>query len=245
LEALGVRVQTLPLNKRIYADLLALIQGGELGPGAALPTEKEFQERYGVSRAPVRQALARLENEGHIRRTPGRGSEVLQLQVAPTVHLSGFAHFYNRLADSITSRILKVETVPADAEIVGHLRLEPGTPVLKVHRVRMVSGEPTAYMTNFFAMPAFALEFPDTGTEYFTLQQFIRQNFNRDEAEVQEDLVATIAPKEVAEVLHVAPGTPVLFVTRRGWDGQRQPVELSRYWARTDLTTYRTFLSTK
>jgi GntR family transcriptional regulator len=240
-----VTVKDLPLNKRIYADLLALIQGGELGPGAALPTEKELQERYGVSRAPVRQALARLENEGNIRRTPGRGTEVLQLQVAPTVRLSGFAHFYNRLADHITSRILKVETVAADEEIAGHLGLEPGLPVMKVHRVRMVSGEPTAYMTNYFAVSDFSLEFPDTGTEYFTLQQLIRQNFKRDEVEVQEDLMATIAPPEVCQVLQVPTGTPVLFVTRRGWDSQRKAVEVSRYWARTDVMTYRTFLSTK
>ncbi|MDB4895973.1 MAG: putative transcriptional regulator of N-Acetylglucosamine utilization, GntR family [Firmicutes bacterium] len=237
--------KNLPLNKRIYADLLTLIQRGELGPGAALPTEKELQEQYGVSRAPVRQALARLENEGHIRRTPGRGTEVLQLQVAPTVKLSGFAHFYNRLVDSITSRILKVETVPADEEIAGHLGLEPGLPVMKVHRVRMVSGEPTAYMTNYFAVPDFSLEFPDTGSEHFTLQQLIRQNFHRDEAEVQEDLVAAIVPPEVGQVLQLPPGTPVLFVTRRGWDSERRPVEVSRYWARSDVTTYRTFLSTK
>jgi DNA-binding GntR family transcriptional regulator len=238
-------VKSIPVHKRIYDDLLALIQSGELGPGAALPTEKELQEQYGVSRAPVRQALARLENEGHIRRTPGRGTEVVQMQVAPTVKLSGFAHFYNHVADSMTSRILKVETVAADAEIAGHLRLEPGLPVLKVHRVRMIAGEPTAYMTNYFAVSDFSLEFPDTGTEYFSLQQFIMANFHRDEAEVQEDLVATIVPKEVADVLKIPAGTPVLFVTRRGWDSQHQPVEVSRYWARTDVTTYRTFLSTR
>lgn len=237
--------QSVPLNKRIYADLLALIQGGKLDPGSALPTERELQERYGVSRAPVRQALARLENEGHIRRTPGRGTEVLQLQVAPTINLSGFAHFYNRLADRITSRILKVETVPADEEVAGHLALEPGQPVLKIHRVRMVDGEPTAYMTNYFAVPEFGEAFPDSGAEHFTLQQLIQQNLQRNEADVQEDLVATIVPPEVAAVLGMSAGTPVLFVTRRGWDAERRSLELSRYWARTDVTSYRTFLTTK
>lgn len=237
--------KNLPLNKQIYADLLALIRSGELGPGDTLPTEKELQERYSVSRAPVRQALARLENEGHIRRTPGRGTEVVELKVKPTVNLSGFAHFYNSMTDSMNSRILKMEMVPADEEVATHLRLTPGEPVMKVHRVRTISGEPTAYMTNYFAMSDFAFEFPETGAEHLTLQQFIRQTFRRDEVEVQEDLVATIPPPEVAQMLHLPPGSPVLFVTRRGWDSQRQPVEMSRYWARTDVTTYRTFLSTK
>lgn len=235
----------LPLNKRIYADLLALIQSGELGPGAALPTEKELQERYGVSRAPVRQALARLENEGHILRTPGRGTEVVAHQVTPTVNLSGFAHFYNSMTDSLSSRILKMEMVPADEEVALHLRLAPGALVMKVHRVRTISGQPTAYMTNYFAMADFAFEFPETGAEHLSLQQFIRQTFRRDETAVQEDLEAIHVPPEVAQVLHLPLGAAVLFVTRRGWDSQQQPVEMSRYWARTDVTTYRTFLSTK
>jgi GntR family transcriptional regulator len=138
-----------------------------------------------------------------------------------------------------------VETVAADEEVSGHLGFSAGLPVLKVQRVRLVDGAPTAYMTNYFAIPDFGLEFPDSGTEFFTLQQLIRQNFHREEVEVQEDLVAAIVPPDVAEVLQVPQGSPVLAVTRRGWDSERKPVELSRYWARTDVTAYRTFLSVK
>lgn len=237
-------LRTLTLNKQIYQELLKQIQN-QLQPGDPLPTEKELQELYGVSRAPVRQALGRLETEGYIQRTPGRGTVVAVRTNFPQVNLSGFAHFYNERADRIKSRTLSMETVPADLEVAAHFGLEPGTQVLRVNRVRMVEEQVTACMHNYFTMPDINAALPDSGTEYFSLQQFIWQNLQREEVEVQEDLVATLVTPELAGVMELEPGTPVLFVTRRGWDEDHSPVEISRYWARTDITSYRTFLTNK
>ncbi|MCH3695012.1 winged helix-turn-helix domain-containing protein, partial [Campylobacter lari] len=49
------------------ADALAeQIRQGTLAPGDRLPTEKQLTEIYSVSRAVVREALARLKSEGLI-----------------------------------------------------------------------------------------------------------------------------------------------------------------------------------
>lgn len=239
-----MQTRTVPLHKRIYQDLVSAIQSGQLNPGDSLPTERELEMRYGVSRVPVRQALAKLETEGHIRRTPGRGTEVLRRQVTE-VWISGFSHWYLANADAVTSRTFSFQTVPADEEVARHLGIAAGAPVLKVLRVRMVEGEPSAYMNNYFAAPELAEDLPGSDGEHFSLLQFIRDHLHREEVAVQEDLVATCAVPEVAEMLRVPAGTPVLFVTRRGWDQDGRPVELTRYWARTDKTSYRTFHAAK
>lgn len=233
----------LPVNRRIFQDLALQIARGVFAPGDTLPTEKELQERYGVSRVPVRQALARLEATGHIRRTPGRGTEVVHPQLTPWVHLSGFADFYNRVADRISSRTLSLETVAADEEMAAHFGFDPGAPVLLVRRVRLLDGEPLAYMCNYFLMPE-DWEGGNQGIgDHFSLQHFLRRYLHRDEAEASEQLRAVAAPAEVSEILGVGPEAPVLFVVRHGWDAGRQPVEFSRYWARTDQMSYRTVLT--
>ena len=56
--------------------LLEAILGGELGPGARLPTEHELCERYALSRTPVSRALSELASEGVILRHRRRGSFV-------------------------------------------------------------------------------------------------------------------------------------------------------------------------
>jgi GntR family transcriptional regulator len=236
--------KTVPMYERIHSELLHAIQSGELRPGDTVPTEKELQRQYDVSRAPVRQALTKLERAGFILRTPGRGTEVIHPQIAPWAKLSGFAHFYSRIVDRLKIRTLAVETLGADPEVAAHLGVDPGQLVLRVTRLRLVEGKPVAYIQNFLKSEL-GVDAPDSGSVTSSLHQLVRQVMDRDEVEVQEDLVAQAAPESVATMLEVAPGTPLLAVTRRGWDSKRLPVEFSRYWALTESMSYRSILSAR
>ena len=51
------------LGLEAYSRIRAAIRGGSLTPGERL-TETDLAARFGVSRTPVRQAIARLEAEG-------------------------------------------------------------------------------------------------------------------------------------------------------------------------------------
>lgn len=59
--------------KEISRDLESRIRGGEIGLGRMLPTERELQTAYGVSRSTVRRALAKLIDDGWARLVPNRG----------------------------------------------------------------------------------------------------------------------------------------------------------------------------
>ena len=62
-----------PSYRQIAADLRARIEGGELGPGDALPSEAELTTRYGVSRGTTRQAFLELQAAGLIDAVQGKG----------------------------------------------------------------------------------------------------------------------------------------------------------------------------
>src|SRR5690349_810242 len=61
----------------LYGDLLKEIRSGRLAKNERLPSEKEFCERFGVSRPIVREALERLRKEGLIHSRQGAGSFVV------------------------------------------------------------------------------------------------------------------------------------------------------------------------
>lgn len=63
-----------PLYMKVYSDLKERIESGEWSYGAMLPSEFELCDVYGVSRGTVRQVLAKLEEEGFIRRERGKGT---------------------------------------------------------------------------------------------------------------------------------------------------------------------------
>ena len=68
----------LRLSEEISGDLEGRIARGELKPGEQLPTEKVLAETFGVSRAVVREAVARLKADGLIDSRQGSGAFVAQ-----------------------------------------------------------------------------------------------------------------------------------------------------------------------
>ncbi len=63
-----------------YTFLREKISCGELPPGSWLK-EQEIAAQLGISRTPVREALARLELEGFVKSSPRRGAVVCQLEL--------------------------------------------------------------------------------------------------------------------------------------------------------------------
>lgn len=66
------------LSEEVSAELEARIQRGDYAPGQQLPTEKVLSETFGVSRAVVREAIARLKADGMIETRQGSGAFVAE-----------------------------------------------------------------------------------------------------------------------------------------------------------------------
>ena len=75
------RVSSEKLYIQIYNQILSEIQSGSFNIGDKLPAERELCEQFGVSRAPVRQALSALELNGMIYSRQGEGVYVKNTQI--------------------------------------------------------------------------------------------------------------------------------------------------------------------
>ncbi|MBN2296604.1 MAG: winged helix-turn-helix transcriptional regulator, partial [Pirellulales bacterium] len=67
---------TRPKYEKLKQYLVQQVTSGGLKPGQALPSEQRLAESTRVARNTVRQALSELEEDGLIRRVPGRGTFV-------------------------------------------------------------------------------------------------------------------------------------------------------------------------
>lgn len=68
----------LRLSEEVSGDLQRRIARGDLKPGDRLPTEKALGKVFGVSRAVVREAVARLKADGLIETRQGSGAFVVE-----------------------------------------------------------------------------------------------------------------------------------------------------------------------
>jgi DNA-binding FadR family transcriptional regulator len=89
-------VSSKKLYLQIYNQILSEIQSGSFEIGDKLPAERELCEQFGVSRAPIRQALSALELNGIIYSRQGEGVYVKSTQIAPGNSQS--AIFFNSIS---------------------------------------------------------------------------------------------------------------------------------------------------
>ncbi len=62
------------LYEKIYEDIKNQILAGNYDADSLLPTEKELEDQYNVSRITVKHAYQLLEEQGYIKRIPGKGT---------------------------------------------------------------------------------------------------------------------------------------------------------------------------
>jgi GntR family transcriptional regulator len=176
-----------------------------LTPGDPLPSERELAERYGVARMTVRSEITRLAAEGTVERVQGRGTFVAEARVAQAATLSSFTEDMRARGLKAGSRVLGQETVPADELVAGRLVIEPGTPVVRVRRVRTADGEPMALEEAFLPAERFgALAAEDLeGASLFTV---LEERFGARFPTADQQVVAVEIVGEDANLLRVAPG---------------------------------------
>jgi GntR family transcriptional repressor for pyruvate dehydrogenase complex len=88
-DVLKLNVARLPALNRVdevARELMSRIRSGELQPHMRLPSEQTMAAQFGVSRTVIREAIARLKNEGLITTRQGSGAFVRDWQ-ANALHL--------------------------------------------------------------------------------------------------------------------------------------------------------------
>ena len=120
---------------------------GRAGPGARLPTEQAYAREFGVSIAPVRQALLDLADAGLIVRHKGRDVRPRQ----PRRGGDRPPHELHRQPPP--ARRPGPDAGPGagrasrpDPEVAGALGLRPGPPVVRLRRLAWIGDEPAALL---------------------------------------------------------------------------------------------------
>ena len=104
----------------VYEQLFRLIMRGEFPKGCKLPPEGMLSTRFGVSRPVIRDALARLKDQGFVRSQRGSGNVVVRGE-SPGLHAYPPIHTVSDLLRSYEFRI----TVESATAAMAAERREP------------------------------------------------------------------------------------------------------------------------
>ena len=174
LTALAVdRSSPIPLWFQVAQHFEQSIAAGTLPQGTLLDNEIVLAQRLGISRPTMRRAMEQLVDQGLIVRRRGIGTRVVQPKVRRPLELTSLHDDLANAGQEPTTAVLRFETVGADANVAGRLRLEEGEPVVLVERLRSAREQPIARMTNW--LPADIVTFEADGLAATGLYDLLRR----------------------------------------------------------------------
>jgi GntR family transcriptional regulator len=236
-----------PLYQQIKGLILQSLQAGEWKPGESIPSEIDLAGRYRVSQGTVRKAIDELAAENLVVRRQGKGTFVathaeqhVQYRFLKLVPDTGDLD-----SEGPAQRtVLECKRVRASAEVARALALRTGDPVMQIRRVLAFGGIPTIVEDLWLPGVAFkGISADQIATYQGPTYAMFELEFGVRMVRAEEKIRAIAADAQNAELLTVAPGTPLLSVERVAYTYNDAPMELRRGLYRTDTHHYRNALS--
>lgn len=227
MNTLSTGKDSISLYMQIKHMLTEKIGNGDWSPGALIPSEIQLAQDLGVSQGTVRKAITELVEKNILTRKQGRGTFV-------SMHdddraLFHFFHIADDHGEKILpeSRVLQCRSKTASRNVADKLRLDAGSKVISIDRIRQFNGKPIIAET--ISLPADRFEGLQTiaASELpNTLYALYESRYGIAIHSANERLKAAVATTREAALLNIEPGSPLLEIERIALTLDNTPVEL-------------------
>jgi GntR family transcriptional regulator len=234
-EATIDRASPVPFYFQLAGILEEEIVTGRWEPGRRLPSEGELGNVYRLSRTTIRQALARLEQEGLVSREKGRGTFVSSSRPRTWLIQSteGFFHGeFLRAGRTVTSRIMRMEQSALPRWACDAMSLPVGSRGVVLERLRSVEGLVALYVVNCLPDPIAEHVIGLDANE--SLYQRLVERAGVSIVGGSRSLEAVIAGPRLAGLLEMDASAALAYIESVMWDELERPVDAYRAWLRTD-----------
>lgn len=226
-----------PLYLQISAILKEKILKEEYAYGDIIPSEKELENIYHVSRITARQAIQELEKEHLVERARGKGT-IVTFRNCIEEYLNTIRSFTDEMKErkmkpgTKEAKISIVKSTAALAEIFG---IEPGTMLYYLERVRTGDDKEIVYFESYFPMNT---NLP-TENEAFdgSVYELLRER-GIIAVHVEEQFDCLLPTKKVQKKLDLKENVPVLRRRRISNNEKGQVIEYTIGQYRGDRYAY-------
>ena len=139
-------------------------------------------------------------------------------------------------------KVLDINLIKADAQAAELLGLQPGDPVSRIERLRLLDGKPYGLLVNYFPAEIGVRLTTEDLSEGSVLEQLETKIGIRLHKGIQQ-ITAALADPYVAGRLEIPVGSALLSIENTIYGAEEKPVEYVRVLYRSDLYRYRVLLT--
>lgn len=209
---------------QIESILREQIENGEYASGDILPSEKELQALFNVSRVTIRQAISDLANHGYVKCSRGIGTMVTFEKIDENIkRVISFSREMEQHGMKMETSYCHISVEKSGKAASAKLDIPLNTPVYKLVRVRCVKGAPMVYSVTYLKKTH---ELPlDDGSYRESLYDLLETQYDIQIVRGQDTFEATLANGTIADFLKISVGEPVFKRSRITFDPNGDKVE--------------------
>lgn len=214
----------------IKSTLKERLLGGHYPEGLPLPSEPQLAREFDVSRMTARRAIDELEREGYVYRVQGAGTFPTGKRFRQGMFRVRPFKEWARHPDHSTT-VLRAIQVEATPEIAIVLQVQPGDPVLFIHRLR-TAGDEAMVIEKRYVNATVAPNLLERNLGAESIHE-IMIGMGVPLHRVEQNLEAVNLRQEEADLLRVPPGTAAFLLRRTTYSDNRRASYVN-YWVRGD-----------
>ena len=221
------------------------IQKKNLKAGDMLPPDHYYCTELGISHMTVKKAIDVLVNEGCVYRKKGVGTFIPEAKMVQSLFaLSGFTGDNEKKGRKTESTVLTFARVPAPDNVARRLRIQVGTQVVNLKRVRFVDNNPMALEDSFIRLQ-------ETESEKIFEHDFRQESLYHFLSDVcgislkyaEETIEVSGASSEICDYLEIGQGRSVFLLSRTSFDQEGTAVEYVESVYRADKYIFSAILT--
>jgi GntR family transcriptional regulator len=225
-----------PLHAQVEDLLRRMSSKPEYKNGRLLPNEVDLAKQLGISRNTVRQATNKLVYEGVLVRKKGVGTWFADKSVNTRIkNWLSFSQEMKSKGIKIINYAINTNWVIPDPVVADFFGIPKNEKILKMERLRGREDGPFVFFISYFH-PRIGL----TGKEDYTrpLYEILEKDYAIVVKISKEELSALSADKNLAKMLGIKTGDPILKRKRMVYDPGSRPVEYNIGYYRADSFVY-------
>lgn len=208
-----------PLYYQLAEIIINDIKEKNLQENDRILAEREYCEKYNLSRSTVRQAIAYLEKKGYIYKVQGCGTFVSsRVMKQKLLKFYSFTEEAKKQGKTPSSKILSFKEKKADEKICKELNINRDDKVYELQRLRLADDEVVMYEKTYLLEKKMQglsknilLENP--------LYDILQNRYNISFTKATERFSVLLADEKIAEILTIPQGSPIIRLQRWTYAG--------------------------
>ena len=217
-----------PLYEQIFDYLNDLITTNQLKPGDQLPSEKDLETMFDVSKVTVRRAIQELVYENKATRIAGKGSFVLEPRIEPLTALTSFSENIRAQGFEPSYKDSKVSFPVPKQKIMDFFGIQQPDQVLHIYRIMCADRAPVSIQYAYYPLEIYQKNpslFTPEVLNQISIYRILELEFGIQLFRAEEYVDASIADEDEARILDIHIGDPILVIERLTYSVDQKPTE--------------------